>query len=265
MTTPLEFAVDLARQAGNMLRDIAATELVTLQPKEDHSPVSQADILCNRLIVSEIQDAYPQDGILSEEQPPAGLAQSHLVQPIWIIDPLDGTTNYGLGLPIWGVLIARLENGYPELAALFFPALGELYSAQRGQGAFLNGRPIQVEQPSPQNPFSFFACCSRTFRQYNVEVPYKIRILGSAAYTFCSVARGIALLGFEATPKLWDLAGPWLIVQEAGGVIEPLEGVSPFPLQVSTGNWQISFPTLAAATPAVAARAHQQIINKRQM
>lgn len=265
MPTPLEFAIDLAHQAGNLLQDIAASERITLRPKEDHSPVSEADLRCNRLIVSSIQAAYPQDGLLSEEQLPAGLQQKDLQQPVWIVDPLDGTTNFGLGLPIWGVLIARLENGYPEVAALSFPALGELYTAQRGHGAFLNGRPIQVELPSSQKPFSFFACCSRTFRQYNIEVPYKIRILGSAAYTFCAVARGLAILGFEATPKIWDLAGPWLIVQEAGGVIEPLDGISPFPLQPHTGSWQSAFPTLAAATPIIAARAHQQIINKRQM
>ena len=106
----------------------------------------------------------------------------------------------------------------------YFPLLNELYTAQRGQGAWLNGNPIHTRPPDPDQPYGFFACCSRTHRRYQISIPYKPRILGSAAYSFCMLARGAALIGMEVSPKIWDIAGAWLLVQEAGGCIEPLEG-----------------------------------------
>jgi myo-inositol-1(or 4)-monophosphatase len=127
--------------------------------------------------------------------------------------------------------------------------LDELYTAQRGQGAWLNGVPIQPRPAEPDQPFGFFSCCSRTHRRYEISIPYKPRILGSAAYSFCLLARGVALIALEVMPKIWDIAGAWLLVQEAGGVIQPLEGESPFPLQVGIDYSRANFPTLGAATP----------------
>jgi myo-inositol-1(or 4)-monophosphatase len=93
-------------------------------------------------------------------------------------------------------------------------------------------------------------------------VPYKARILGSAAYTLSTVAHSTAILGFEATAKIWDLAAPWLVIRESGGVIETLDGSQPFPLIIGEDYSKRSFPILAAANPQVAQRAHQQIIPK---
>ena len=160
------------------------------------------------------------------------------------------------------MLLARLVNGWPEQAVMFFPAVDELYYSQRGQGAYLNHSLLRVKPPEANRPLSFFACCSRTHRHYQVGVPYKTRILGSAAYTLSTVAHSTAILGFEATAKIWDLAAPWLIVQEAGGVIETLDGSQPFPLSAGVDYSSRSFPILAAANAQVAQRAHQQIIPK---
>ena len=178
-----------------------------------------------------------------------------------MVDPLDGTTNFHLGLPFWGVSIARLVDGWPETAALYFPQLGELYSAQKGQGAWLNGQPLQVRRDQFRK-LSFFACCSRTLKHYQVDIPYKTRILGCAAYTFCAVARNIALLGFEATPHIWDIAGAWLVVQEAGGEIAALDGQSPLPLRPGLDYACQAFPTLAAADAERLAWARQRILPK---
>ena len=143
---------------------------------------------------------------------------------MWIVDPLDGTTNYSLGLQVWGVLITRVHAGQPQVSVQYFPMLDELYTAGRGQGAWLNGTPLQPRMAEPDQPFGFFACCSRTHRRYEISIPYKPRILGSAAYSFCLLARGVALIGLEVMPKIWDIAGAWLLVQEAGGCVTHLDG-----------------------------------------
>ncbi|MEW5869991.1 MAG: inositol monophosphatase family protein [Chloroflexota bacterium] len=261
---PLAFATQLARRAGAFLLDKFQTTGSMASVKPDCSAVTEADVATDRLIAAAIQEQFPNDQLLSEELQPAYTGDTGpFSQAVWVIDPLDGTSNFALGLHIWGVLLARLVSGLPETAAMYFPVVDELYTAQRGQGAFLNGQPLHVQPPDPQRPFSFFACCSRTFRHYQVKIPYKARILGSAAYSLCMVARGAAVLGFEATPKMWDIAAPWLLVQEAGGILQTLDGSRPFPIQLGQNYAAHSFPTLAASTPELAARASQQIVLKK--
>jgi myo-inositol-1(or 4)-monophosphatase len=259
MSDPLELTTQLARRAGKVLMDAFRIAGTCASFKSDHSFVTQTDVAVDHLVTTALQENFPGEAILSEE------LQTYLSQPastLWVIDPLDGTTNYCLGLPVWGVLITRLKNGLPEMCVQYFPLLDELYSAQRGQGAWLNGVPISVGPPDPNQPYGFFACCSRTHRLYNISLPHKARILGSAAYTFCMLARGAALVGFEATPKIWDIAGAWLLVQEAGGAITPLEGLSPFPVVSGQDYSQRSFPTLGASTLAMLVSAQSKISRK---
>jgi myo-inositol-1(or 4)-monophosphatase len=248
MDDPLVFAVQLALNAGNLLRQYYKPEGIHADEKPDHTVVTEADMAADRLITHEIKVNYPSDTIICEES-------SHLIEndqnPIWIVDPLDGTTNFSLGLTIWGVSIARIVNNHPEIGVVYFPLINELYTVRRGWGSFLNQKSIKVRAPDPTQPMSFFACCSRSNRYYDISIPYKARILGSAAYSFCLVARGAALLGFDVTPKIWDLAAVWLLVEEAGGVITAFEGSSAFPISLHDDFSQTNFPTLAAATADV--------------
>jgi myo-inositol-1(or 4)-monophosphatase len=256
MSPHFDFATQLALQTGELLLTRFKLSGTAATLKADHSFVTEVDIAADHLLTTSIQREYPEDAILSEESR-TDLDFSNAA--VWVIDPLDGTTNYSLGLHVWGVSIARLVDGWPDLAAIYFPLIQELYTAERHSGAFLNGKPIQVRPPDPTNPMSFFACCSRTHRRYNVSIPYKSRILGSAAYTFCMVARGTALIGFEVTPKIWDIAGAWLLVQEAGGTIESLEGPGFFPLVRGNDYAQVKYPILAAATPELLSTTRTQI------
>ncbi len=261
----LEFAKALACQAGDLLLEHYRVFGIKADLKADRSVVTEADLAADRFIIQTIQESFPDDTILSEELHPGALGGAELHQrAVWIVDPLDGTTNFSLGLHIWGTLITRLVAGYPELTAMYFPALGELYSSRRNQGAWMNGTQLQVQSQESGHPLPFFACCSRTFRQYSVSVPYKTRIFGSSAYTFNLVARGMAIVGFEATPKIWDIAGSWLLVEEAGGCIETLEAGSPFPIQPAVDYAKTNYPTLATATPQLASRTRLQIIPKEQ-
>jgi len=256
--SPLDFAVELVQTAGDLLLERYYRKEKGISIKFDGTLVTNADIEINELIQERIQQQYPHELFYSEEMHyEAGKLPDDA--HIWVIDPIDGTTNFALGLSIWGVLVARLEAGFPQLAAMYFPLLNELYTVQRQKGAFLNGQRIHTHPPSADQPFSFFACCARTFRHYDVSIRYKARILGSAAYSFCCLARGVAVVAFESTPKIWDIAGPWLLVEEAGGAIATLEADSPFPFDPEATAFNHEFPTLAAASPQLLAKARLQI------
>ena len=261
--TLMEQVGDLAKKAGLAIMDIYNTDF-EVDHKADSSPVTEADRIAEEIIIQGIREGitaqYP---IVGEEAFSDGHSPNVEGTAFWLVDPLDGTTNFSLGLHFWGISIARLVEGRPNTTVLYFPIIEELYTAERGRGASLNDEPIHIQPPRVEYPLPFFACCSRTFRQYNVDVPYKIRILGSASYTFCAVARGIAVLGFEATPKIWDIAGAWLLVEEAGGTIETLHDSEPFPLETTKDYAGMDFPTLAAATPQLASKAREQIQPKR--
>jgi myo-inositol-1(or 4)-monophosphatase len=263
MDETLNFAAQTARQAGELLKKYFLDPHLETQLKNDHTVVTEADRSADRMIHTAIETHFSSDLILSEELHPSYPKQDGSSSgAIWIVDPLDGTTNFTLGLHIWGVLLARIVEGEPQVAVSYFPVIDEMYTAIKGQGARLNGNPIQVDPPDPSRPAAFFSCCSRTHRKYTVKIPYKTRILGSAAYSFCAVARGTAVMGFEATPKIWDLSGGWLLVQEAGGFLGTLDGSQPFPLSAKVDYAVKSFPTIIASTPALIEQATRQIIPK---
>lgn len=248
METILAFSIDLAQRTGQLLRDRFQIQGMQVDLKADRSVVTDADRAADRLIRANIQTNYPQDGILSEEDQTIFPVDRTAV---WVIDPLDGTTNYSLGLHYWGISIARLIEGRPQLAVLYFPMIDELYNAMQGKGAFLNGNRLEIPPTPANNPHTFFSCCSRTHRYYQVKLKYKTRILGSAAFSLVSVARGSTILAFESTPKVWDLSGAWLIVKEAGGEIGPLTGPMPFPLVPGQDYGHASYATLAAPNPEI--------------
>jgi myo-inositol-1(or 4)-monophosphatase len=242
----LEFTTKLARNAGDLLLQYYHPAGIQSELKADHTVVTDADLAADEFLRAQITQAFPEDGILSEE---AETTYPIDISRVWVIDPLDGTTNFSLGLHYWGVSIARLKNGIPEVGVLYFPMINELFTAEQGHGAYLNGSQLQVVLPDPLEKRSFFSCCSRTHRSYKIEIPYKTRILGSAAYGLVAVARGSAAFALEITPKVWDFSASWLIMQEAGGFIAPLDGPTPFPLIPDTEYGNRSFALLTATTP----------------
>jgi myo-inositol-1(or 4)-monophosphatase len=256
MSEILEFTTQLARSTGNLLLDYYRPGGIDTQIKADRTAVTEADLAADNLIHETVLNHFPTDGLLTEE---AETTYPEDKSVVWVIDPLDGTTNFSLGLHYWGVAIARLVDGVPETAALYFPVLDELFSAQRGHGATLNGERLETRKPNDKQPFTFFSCCSRTHRGYNVGIKYKTRILGSAAYGLVSVARGSAALAFEVTPKVWDFSASWLVTQEAGGLIQSLNDEQVFPLVPGTDYGNKPYPILAAATPKLQAEALNKI------
>lgn len=255
----LAFSINLARETGELLKDYFKVNGVFVELKSDHSLVTKADLDADQMIRDAIHSQYPQDGILTEE------TATHYPEDfthVWVIDPLDGTTNFSLGLHYWGVSIARFKEGHPQTAAVYFPIMDELYVAQKGEGMWLNGDPYRVPNPDNNSPGPFFAHCSRTCQRYHVQIPYKRRSLGAAAYHLCTVAKGSAILALETTPKLWDIAGAWLVIQESGGVVTTLEGAEPFPVVPGADYQHRPFTTLAAATPSLLEEAQENLIPK---
>ncbi len=128
MSDYLEFAIDIAQQTGNLLQRYFDPAGSQASQKADHTVVTEADLAADKLITKKILKQFPQDKIISEES-------SHRLEdansPTWIIDPMDGTTNFSLGLSIWGVSIARFVKGYPQLGVLYFPMINELYITKR--------------------------------------------------------------------------------------------------------------------------------------
>jgi myo-inositol-1(or 4)-monophosphatase len=262
----LNFAVQLARHTGQLLMKYFNPQGSNTELKADQSVVTEADLAADELITRAIGEQYPHDGLISEElHPHHQPSTSSKSDRVWVVDPLDGTTNFSLGLPIWGVSIARLVAGWPEMGVLYFPMFDELYIARRGSGANLNGKPLQVPPADKDNQTSFFSSCSRTYRLYDVGIRFKPRILGSAAYSFCAVSRGVAILGFEATPKIWDIAGGWLLVNEAQGCVETLDNAQqPFPLIPDMDYRTIIFPTVIAASHQLLQLARKQLKPKSE-
>lgn len=221
----LLFALEATEAAGHRLRLWFGK--LGFAEKVDGSPVTAADVAAERQLVDAIRRRFPAHGILSEEE--HSHYQDH--EWTWIIDPLDGTTNYANGLPYWAVSMALAHQGTPVLGMVHLPMPGETYHAVRERGAFLNGYRIQTAPATRFHANAFKAVYSHAQKRYTLDaLPGKPRIYGSAAYNFCLVARGTCLLGLEPGAKVWDIAAGWLLVEEAGGVVRHYDDEAVFPL-----------------------------------
>jgi len=247
----LNFATDTANRVGTQL--MADFGQVQASQKDDGSLVTQADKWADETIQDAIASHFPTHGILSEE------AEHKFpdTEWCWIIDPLDGTTNFTRGIPIWGISLGLLYRGTPVFGYVYFPPIGQSFhgfwlgkSKITGieNGAFLNGQPIHSSSDAPSSNH-FFNLCSRSTSVMQHPFPCKIRMLGVASYNFLTVATGAVLGGVEATPKIWDIAGAWVIVQAAGGAWVSLDSEAIFPLKVGEDYGKRSLPTLVASQP----------------
>ncbi len=216
-------ALDAARAAGEIAhRAFLQPRVITAKGTNDI--VTEVDVAAEEAIVQRIRAAFPDDGILAEERGRRAGGSPYL----WIIDPLDGTHNYAAQLPFWCVSIARYNTATAqmELGVIADPLHDEVFVAERGAGATLNGRPIQVTANTNLGQ-SVIACdlgyvqaISAHMLQAAVEVQpqvRRLRILGSAVLAIAYVACGRIDMFFHLHLQPWDLAAAWLLVEEAGG------------------------------------------------
>jgi myo-inositol-1(or 4)-monophosphatase len=217
MNGDLEILVAAVREAGTAIVEMRR-QGVTVSMKANHDVLTQADLLANQILHSRLHHAFPDDGWLSEET--VDDAARLRCKRVWVVDPIDGTREYIAGIPEYAVSVALVEDGLPLLAAVFNPESSELFSAVRGQGAWLNGKPVQCKQQCTA-PMVLLASRSEyqrgeweRFRQHDVK------IIGSIAYKLALVAAGLADATFSLGPKSeWDIAAGVLLITEGGGAV----------------------------------------------
>ena len=225
----LNFAIRVARDAGRLLRDRVGTR-IDIEHKGSINIVTDVDLASERLIREAISTYYPRHEILAEE---GGLSESGS-EYRWIVDPLDGTTNYAHGYPIFCVSIALECNGEVKLGVVYDPMRDELFAAEQGGGAALNNRPIRVSKTAElmQGLLSTgFPYDIKTSKMTNLEHwanfamnAQALRRDGAAALDLCYVACGRFDGFWELNLSPWDTAAGALIVAEAGGRISDFAG-----------------------------------------
>ena len=231
----LNVAVMAARRAGAaLIRKMSSLQKLKIEQKGHNDFVSDADHAAEKAIINCILKHYPDHAILAEESGAQG-ESDHL----WIIDPLDGTTNYLHGFPVFSVSIGLQINGRMEHAVVYDPMRQELFTASRGEGAQLDGRRIRV---SGQKQLERgLIGTGFPYRQVDKEMqPYLnmlakvikntagVRRPGSAALDLAYVAAGRLDAFWETGLKSWDLAAGSLILREAGAMISGLDGSENF-------------------------------------
>lgn len=218
--------------------------------KADGSLLTQADLWADEKIRMAIAHCFPTHGVLTEET-------EHILPAnewCWVIDPIDGTTNFTMGIPLWGISIGLLYKGTPVFGFVHFPQIKQTYhgyyygkSGLTGpKGAYLNNTPIYTSEDNPSFNH-LFNICARSTEILTQPFPCKIRLVGVASYNILLVACGAALGAIEATPRIWDIAGAYPILQAAGGSICNLQLDSVFPLIQGKNYGKFGFTTLSVA------------------
>lgn len=220
-----------AKSAATVIQKYQREQNFSVDFKGKNDLVTEADIKTEQKILSVIKDSFPDDEILAEES--TGKQQLS-ADRTWIIDPIDGTTNFAHGFPVYCVSIALWENKKPEMAVVLEVSSGELFTALKGKGAFLNGDPITVsglqsyEQALvgtgfPYNDYSLAENYLRFFRMLMDSVQ-GLRRPGAATYDLCCVACGRFDGFYEYSLNAWDVGAAAFIVQEAGGTVTDWQG-----------------------------------------
>jgi myo-inositol-1(or 4)-monophosphatase len=222
-------AREAAMKAGKILRaNIGGTRQITY--KGDINLVTEMDMRSEREVVRTLLAAFPQHGIVAEEETDIRNDSGFT----WIIDPLDGTTNYAHGYPCFSVSVALEQEGTIMAGVVYDPMREELFSAQKGQGAFLNGEKISVSAIDTLMksllatgfPYDRKVSVMNNMNYFHdlLMASQEVRRDGSAALDLCSVASGRFDGFWELKLKPWDVAAGSLIVTEAGGMVTDLSG-----------------------------------------
>jgi len=229
MELVMRTATRAAREAGEVLRSFHGN-LKDIRKKGAIDLVTEADIASEKVVVEIIRSEFPDHAILAEESGKSGGDARFQ----WIIDPLDGTTNFSHGLDLFAVSIAFHEEGVPRTGVVYNPATEEFFEAAVGKGARLNGRPLRV---SGQNelresllvtgfPYNLKEILPQLMGRFTkcLSASQGVRRLGSAAIDLCFVAGGRFEGFWEQNLNPWDTAAGLLILQEAGGKVTDFSG-----------------------------------------
>jgi myo-inositol-1(or 4)-monophosphatase len=251
-------AADLALRGGRMALEYFHRAQISWKP--DSSMIADAEMTIQEHLAMEIARSFPDDAVVGEEAQPAD-GRSHALYS-WVIDAVDGTNNFGQGLPGFAVSIGVLRNRLPFAGAVYDPVTRWLFTACAGRGAWLNERPLRT-RPTPLSLASLFSI--RTPLEDGLPPfvdewlrRYRLRTFGSTALHLCYVALGALDLVHDHRASLWDIAGAAPILLEAGGVLTASDGAPLFPATAGQlGGAPLAF---LAGNPASHAQAVTDIL-----
>jgi len=184
--------------------------------KSDGSLVTEADVESEKLIKERLSKLLPDSKFIAEE---SGSDDNLLdAEFVWAIDPIDGTSSFVSGLPVWGISVALMKDRKPYIASVYFPVINEFYWVDDTGTPFFNGEklgalPLEIDK----NHDYFVTVMSNTHRRYEIDFRGKARCLGSTAYHICIVARGAAYAALTGFSRLWDMAGGLTLLERVGG------------------------------------------------
>src|SRR5437762_1160297 len=228
----LNFAIQTARDAGRVLAEKFG-RAIQITNKGDIDLVTEADLAAERLIIERIRSHHPRHSILSEEAGDVIAIEGEQSEYKWIVDPLDGTTNYAHGYPAFCVSVALERDGRIELGVIYDPIRDETFAAERGEGATLNGRRIHVSEVEELNnamlctgfPYNVREIEDFARHFYNfIMHAQAVRRDGSAALDLAYVACGRFDGFWEEGLRPWDVAAGVLLIEEAGGRVSHYDG-----------------------------------------
>ena len=232
--TEIDTVICVAQRAGGMLRE-NLLQPYQISYKGVIDMVTEMDQASERLIMEALKKEFPEYGFLGEE----GTHYDEASKGRWIVDPVDGTTNYTRGYPIFSVSIALEKSSQVVLGVVYNPVLNELFVAEKGRGATLNGQPIHVSQTTELGksmlasgfPYDVWSSPVNNFREWSqfMRCTISVRCDGAASLDLCHVAMGRVDGYWELDLEPWDMAAGVLIVQEAGGIVTQVSG-QPFTL-----------------------------------
>lgn len=246
MVNPLDIAEQAARRGGEVLLQWRGR--VKAREKGPRDLVTEADWASQHAIEELLLRRFPDHNFLGEEDPQQ-LAQLSAEAPCWVVDPLDGTTNFVHGMPTFAVSVALMQQGKVEVGVVYNPVSDECFRASRGGGAELNGEQIRASDCGQLSQAMVAASFSAQVSDDSAEVRRFVQVLtrcqalrrlGSAALNLCYVAAGRLDAYWATSVKAWDMAAGALLIEEAGGVVTQFDG----------GPWDVRRPEFtAAATP----------------
>ena len=223
---PKEFAIDLAQQAGKIIR----ANFTLGMPKEwkkDNTPLTESDSAINQLVVDGVKKNFPEHGLIAEE----GGNFNESAEYVWLCDPIDGTIPFSHGIPVCAFSLALVKNGNPVLGVIYDPFIDRLFFAAKGQGAFMNNQPIRVSNDQDLTK-GLVGLSSWSSALYDFVHIFKIVIdqgakvinCGSIVYSGMLVASGDFLVNLWPGDTPWDIAAIKIIVEEAGGKVTDIFG-----------------------------------------
>ncbi|XP_056290081.1 inositol monophosphatase 1-like [Pseudoliparis swirei] len=258
----MDYCVEVTKKAGQMIREALQEDIAVMQKSSPVDLVTETDQKVEQLIISSIKEKYPAHSFIGEESVAAGAPSVLTDSPTWIIDPIDGTTNFVHRYPFVSVSIGFTVKKEIEFGIVYSCIEDKMYTARKGKGAFCNGDPIKVSGQEDisrslvlteinfhKDPGHFKTMLANVKNILTIPV-HGIRSPGSAAVNMCLVACGSADAYYHMGIHCWDMAGGAALVTEAGGVIMDISG-GPFDL--------MSRRLIVASSRAIARRVANEI------